>query len=507
MSYNKNRNKFALMQLAATYTSVVFLLAMALSGCQKFLDVKPKDQVPQALLLNDEQGFKDALTGVYLGMDKSTTSKAYFGLYTCNLSMGLMSTLGYDYDNATAANAGANGTFFNSAVYYSYMDFLVRPELDAIWSDMYTNISNLNNIVAQVDVKKSVFTGDNYDRIKGEAIALRALFHFDLARMYGQSPVTGMNALAIPYVRTYGVTSTPFVTLSNALDSCINDLTTAKNLLANTDTTAVLKAVDDPFKSFTQNHLNYWAVQALMARVYLYKGDLTNAGKYANAVIGSGKFPLITSNVALKSNAVRDRLFSQELVFSIYSSNVKNNSLNLFNKSSGTPLRVLPSGTSPGNKNIIYTKGSGSANDYRYISWFDPSLANVEVPSKYFQDANLPYELQNIVPVLRVSEMYYIAAEVANTNGDITTGTSYINNIRQARGLTSLNASGITSSDSLSNEIMAEYRKEFVAEGQTYFYFKRLNKDLKAATNTTAIIPAGGVYVFPIPDKENEYNH
>jgi hypothetical protein len=70
--------------------------------------------------------------------------------------------------------------------------------------------------------------------------------------------------------------------------------------------------VDDPFTSYTQNHLNYWAVQALLARVYLYKGDFDNADKYSKAVIGSNKFPLISSNIAAAVNIIRDRTFSQE---------------------------------------------------------------------------------------------------------------------------------------------------------------------------------------------------
>ena len=53
---------------------------------------------------------------------------------------------------------------------------------------------------------------------------------------------------------------------------------------------------------------------------------------------------------------------------------------------------------------------------------------------------------------------------------------------------------------------MNEYKKEFIQEGQTFFYYKRLKKDLKQVTTTTATIPAD-VYVFPLPDKEKEYNH
>jgi hypothetical protein len=414
--------------------------------------------------------------------------------------MGMLSTLGYNYDNATTPNVGVGGTFYNNVVYYVYADATVKAEIAGIWGGMYNNITNLNNLLDQIDGKKEIFTRDNYNRIKGEAIALRALFHFDLLRMFGQPPTTGMNTKAIPYVRKFGIRPTSFSTVSETLDSCITDLNLAKSLLANTDTTNLIHAGTDAFTSYTQNHLNYWAVQALLARVYLYKGDKDNAELHARSVIGSNKFPLITSNVAAATNVVRDRTFYQEQLFAVYSSSITNYNSNLFNKSSGTPLRLLPAG-----KNTIYTTGSGNVSDYRYTSWFDNSVAGINVPSKFFQDNNLPYELQNIVPVMRVSEMYYIAAECANAKGDINGGTSMLNEVRQSRGLTALNAAGFTNPDSLSIEIMREHQKEFIQEGQSWFYYKRLNKDLKQVTSTTAPIPAD-VYVFPIPDKEKEYN-
>ena len=481
-----------------TLFAVIAMLMLFVSGCNKFLDVPPKDQVPQSTLFKDEQGFKDALIGVYLGMDKPKGA-AFFGLYTSNLSMGTLSTLAYNYDNATVTSAGANGNFFNNVVYYVYLDGEVRKEIDGIWAGMYNNIANLNNILIQIESKKEVFHRDNFNRVKGEAIALRALFHFDLLRMFGKPPLTGAAEKAIPYVTQFTIKPTPFITLQAGLDSCIADLLAAKEILAATDTSAVLKGVDDPFTSYTQNHLNYWAVQALLARVYLYKGDLENADIYAKAVIGCNKFPLISSNVAAAANIIRDRTFSQEHLFSVYSTNIRNYNLALFDKSSGTSLRLI-------DKIKAYTTGSGNASDYRYISWFDNNQIGTNVPSKFFQDNNLPYELQGIVPVIRGSEMYYIAAECANKKNDINSGASLLNKVRLARGLNALNAAGITTTDSLSTEIMREYQKEFIQEGQTFFYYKRLNKDLRLVTTTTAAIPAD-VYVFPIPDKEKEYNH
>src|SRR6185436_7494543 len=250
-------------------TAVVVLF---LSGCKKFLDVPPKDQVPQSTLFKDEQGFKDALIGVYLGMDKPTNGHNY-GLYTTNLSMGMLTTMAYQYDNATIANAGTGGAFYNNVVYYFYSDGEVKQEIDGIWGGMYNNIANLNNILIQIEGKKDLFHGDNFNRVKGEAIALRALFHFDLVRLFGQPPLTGSTVKAIPYITQFSVKSTPFATVQSALDSCIADLNNAKEMLAAADTSRVVKGVEDPFTSYTQNHLNYWAVQALLARVYLYKGD------------------------------------------------------------------------------------------------------------------------------------------------------------------------------------------------------------------------------------------
>lgn len=498
MSNNQYKKYFAVTSFYIP--AIVLIVTMTLmSGCKKFLDVPPKDRVPQSTLFNDEQGFKDALIGVYLGMDKPTSGGNY-GLYTTDLSMGMLSTLAYHYDNATVANVGVGGLFYNNVVYYAYLDAQVRQEIDGIWGGMYNNIANLNNILSEIDSKQSVFTRDNFNRVKGEAIALRALFHFDLARLFGKSPATGGNEKAIPYVTQFTVRPTPFSTMNAALDSCITDLLAAKELLGNTDTSSIIKGANDPFTSYTQNHLNYWAVQGLLARVYLYKGDFDNADKYAKAVIGSNKFPLITSNVAAATNIIRDRTFSREHLFSVYSSNIRNYNDGLFNKSSGVPL-----GLSTGRKNAVYTTGSGNANDYRNNSWFDGFVSSVNIPSKFFQDNNLPYELQGIVPVVRVSEMYYVAAECANKRSDINDGVSLLNKVRQARGLNGLIAAGISNTDSLSTEIMREYQKEFIQEGQTWFYYKRLNKDLKQVTSTTAFIPAD-VYVFPIPDREKEYN-
>jgi hypothetical protein len=49
------------------------------------------------------------------------------------------------------------GAFYNNVVYYNYLDGEVRKEIDGIWMGMYNNIANLNNLLIQVEQKKTFF--------------------------------------------------------------------------------------------------------------------------------------------------------------------------------------------------------------------------------------------------------------------------------------------------------------------------------------------------------------
>lgn len=469
------------------------IILITVSGCEKFLEMPLRDKVPQESLFADEQGFMDALTGVYLGMDKPAAGGK--GLYTNDMTMGILSVMANNYTNA-ATSSLVEGLYANS-FRYDYEQTGLKQEIGIMWRGFYNNIANLNNMLANIDQKQQVFSRDHYNRVKGEGIALRAFFHFDLARLFGQSPVVGMDQPAIPYYRRFSSTSNPFLTLQAALDSCIADLNEAKALLAKTDTTALVEGSSDLFSGYTQNHMNYWATKGLLARVHLYRGNHQLAMQEALEVIGSQKFPLSTSNVAVATASVRDRLFSKEILFSLYSSNTVNYNGAIFNSSSNTPLQMAAS-----SKNALY--GTGVPVDWR-LSWFDRNVSNVEVPSKFFQDSNLPYAIQNIVPLIRITELYYIVAECKNQLGDVAAGLAYLNAVRRARGLNDLTAIAVPDHIALSAEITKEYKKEFIQEGQTFLYLKRLNKDLKIETGTTAVVP-DNAYVFPIPDKEGEYN-
>jgi len=97
------------------------------------------------------------------------------------------------------------------------------------------------------------------------------------------------------------------------------------------------------------------------------------------------------------------------------------------------------------------------------------------------------------IPMLRMSEMYLIAAEAA----PFTEGIALLKEFRDSRSLKLTNPSNDLE---LKREIIKEYRKEFYAEGQGFFNYKRNNvvkADFLFIPNAATIN-----YVLPLPKVE-----
>lgn len=106
------------------------------------------------------------------------------------------------------------------------------------------------------------------------------------------------------------------------------------------------------------------------------------------------------------------------------------------------------------------------------------------------------------MPLMKLSEMYYIAAEcLAATNA--TKAAGYLNTVRTARGITTSLGTSLSESV-IRTEIYKEYRKELPVEGQLFYYYKRTN------SNT---IPIGStvfntaLYVLPLPQQELDFGN
>ena len=125
--------------------------------------------------------------------------------------------------------------------------------------------------------------------------------------------------------------------------------------------------------------------------------------------------------------------------------------------------------------------------DIRSKNWFEtPAGSATEYVNKYMRGTQ--------IPLLKLSEMYLIAAEAS---GDIR----YLETLRANRGYAT---DPLPAGANLQDEITKEYQKEFIAEGQLFYYYKRRNMAILPITSTSM---NRATCVLPVPDNELEFGN
>ncbi|TDQ07125.1 RagB/SusD family nutrient uptake outer membrane protein [Pedobacter metabolipauper] len=490
----------------------ILISLLVFSSCKKFLDVQPESDVTKEQLFSTEEGFKEALNGVY-------TYCASQGLYGGNLTFSNLDIMAQNYD-LTNAN-------YQKVAAFRYSDSFLIGKNDQIWANCYSAIGNCNAILEAIDAKKGIFQDKNYELIKGETLTLRAYLHFDLLRMFAPSFKNNPTAPAIPYVTVVSIKSTAFSNVTEVLTKIIEDLDAAKTLLRVSDPIIsagyVVGYADKTYDSsvpidqrstetsngslFLQNRrhrMNYYSVCGELARVYLYKEDLANSLLNANVVIDSKKFPWTLKEDFFKTDiGQRDKIFYPELISAWYIPDSKQHLEGLFSNADAGYTPSIPQ------KDIIYEKGTVGADDWRWLRWFQ------DVPSsnssgraylqKYMVNSSPIRNMHPLVaPAIRLTEMYYIAAE-ASFDLDKPKALAYFNTVRNHRGIGEALPADIDKSTFI-NKLVAECRKEFYGESQIFFMNKRLNKEI---INTNGLVyPAtNSIFVFPIPLDEQAYRN
>lgn len=455
----------------------VCLAVLMNSACSDWLDVKPKTEEEAERLFSSQEGFKSALAGSYITLCQSC-------LYGRELTYGVIGVLGKEWEKGPIS---VSASAYSNFQYYRYEETNTRIIVDSIWNNMYTAIANVNTLVEYTDKKKEVLRNNNYEIIKGEALALRAFIHFDLLRLFAEADFSEGAAPSIPYVKTASPVVTPQSTPAEVIGYIIEDLNAASDLLVKDPifTGADVSGVDNGYLANRNFHLNYYAVQALKARVYTYAGKLKDANDAAQLVIDAqedgGLFPWVSKNDINPSDAsLRDRTFSSEHLFAFNTTRLENYIKGYFQETT-SPLETRQK------KEDLY-----EAADYR-MKWFETGTS---VFSKYWQMDKktvdgVVFPKRDRVPAIRVVEMYYIAAEYLKTV-DPASALDKLNTVRRMRGLTTTLEN--TDPEVIQQEIQKEYERELLGEGQVFFYHKRMGTKMIAVSNAK--------YVLPMPDQE-----
>ena len=476
------------------YTMIIACTTL-FASCDSWLEVKPYDQIAEGELQKSEEGYQKMLNGIYIDLNSDA-------LYGQTLSVEMIEVMGGAYTIGTDNSVWGNYKDLSS---YQYNTEYWRNRLDQTWNKAYALILNCNKILETIDGNKNLFTDGSYYIIKGEALALRAMLHFDMLRLFGPVYSKDSDKKAIPYYTKQTNSPEPILTAQEVMEKITTDYEDALNYLANdpvkTEGTMMSSTEDGSsnFLRYRALRLNYYAVEALMARAYLYMGNKTEAFKYATDVIKTADqniFPFVDKNLVIGSPADPDRIFSSEVLFALTNTSRETIHKNFFDPSR-LPNYVFRMDDSM-MSNLVYggaaTTG-GYQDDYRYRACWMATGSN-----RYFykySDMVANGSIQNtMIPMVRLGEMFLIAAE--SQSGDLKAGVQYVNALRRNRGVASLTT--------LTPDLLKyEYIRELYGEGQLFYLYKRLNSDIiTSATSSKNPKASDLIFVVPLPDTETE---
>ena len=460
---------------------VVMLALFCTTSCNDWLEVKPKTEEEADKLFSTLDGFKSALAGVYIGMSQTE-------LYGREMTFVMVGVLGQEW--GSGSDLGNQYSAYSYLLNYNYEQVVSKALIDAVWNKMYEGIANVNTLIQYSDLKREVL-GDYYGVVRGEALALRAYMHFDLLRLFAPYDFSAEAKVAIPYVLEAKPAIAPQLTPTKFVEYALKDVEAALELLKSDPilTGEDVSGVDNGYLANRNFHLNYYAVLGLKARICLYAKDMASAYSAANEVIlaqqQKGLFPWVkTADITTTEANLRDRTFSSEHLFAFNTTKLEEYIKGYFREAS-LPLmeRLMPG--------ELY-----EADDYRTALYETYSgFANVltkfwQMDKAYVQGQGYVTPKRNRMPAIRIAEMYYIAAE-ALKESNIGEALEMLNTLRVHRGLMKLEN---LDKDQLQEELEREYYREFIGEGQVFFYHKRMN--------TSIIATANAVYVLPMPDDE-----
>lgn len=486
-----------------------FVCMIGVLSCDDFLDVSSSEKILQKDLFNDYSGFRIAVNGIY----KKISSK---NLYGQNLSWGFMSALGHNYEvgSSTLGRLLYTANFdWESSYTLSYCE--------SIWKSSYNIIAGCNNIIQETEAKDSLFFAEKSiekNMILGEMYGVRAMMHFDLLRLFVPAPIMNYTGSAIPYVTKYPDKSPLHLTRDEVLEKIIEDMRKAQELLAPIDTIKFKKIMSSPsgryrqkstyislkegiFFNYRGERMNFFGATALLARIYMYMQDYDNAFSNADLVYKFHKrnwfkwTPALNQGQSSNLDVIHPKRPNELLLMFSNNKNYDNfythigSSLTLFKMKK---MDQLFEG------DLDDYRYSGFYNRYgvkRYLTWIRPSGTTSQVQSIIESQGPL-------IPIIRISEMYHILIESYINSGKIVEAVDLFNDLRLARGAKTKIAKDIDPTE-LMNKLVNDIVRETLTEGQTFFMYKRLNRNIFNGDSEIVMEPQ--FWTLPIPHSETGF--
>ncbi|MCL4639916.1 MULTISPECIES: RagB/SusD family nutrient uptake outer membrane protein [Olivibacter] len=461
----------------------MFLLtgSMLIGGCEKALDEDAKTFIaPDKFFTNGEQ-CTQAVNGVYGSLNTIYGSPEFWRI------VDLGTDLSYTEDA-------------NNLIPHEYTFTSGNTGTGGIWSAAYTAIKNANMVVNRVS--QAPIDEQLKGRLVGEAKFLRALYYFILSNFWGDVPLwtDELNVDAVSQLAR-----TPLVEVRAQI---VKDLSeAAETLPLSYGTSDVGRATKG-------------AALTLLAKVYLYNKEWTNAQQTALQVVQSGQYSLLPNYADVfdvhnrfKNNA--ESIFEvQFLRDAATATNIKTHQQVSYYMPARDPGKSTYAGVDFGN--YIIDGWSVCRPTLKLAKMFEPNDQRKDVvlgygyngqtftkwprpdhpwfgPKFWDLDANAQASGKNLY-ILRYVDVLLILAEAYNEDGNIAESTKWLNEVRKRAKLNEL---ANPSQENLREEIMKERAIEFAGEFQRRWDLVRWNKLVEAVKSVADDNPIGAANIKP----------
>ena len=419
---------------------------MACEGINLDGDLNPVNSVPAESAITNLKSAVAALNGVYDELQMTTTSHldAFMALGQIYSDEAIFTgTFPTRFEFANLNITTSNGT--NATVFTEFYDVI-----------------NSSNIVIELmpTVEDPGITPELVGDFVGQAKMARALSYFYLVNYYGDVPL-----ILTPTKEVGEVLNVPNNAAGQVYDQVIADLKDAENGIIETNS-----------KKFTSQ-----AASALLARIYLYRGDYGSALAQAERALGDGfdlsQFPYL-----------------QDEIMYLGFTSADGNILNFWYGPSefGGRHDVEPS------EKFL---GSYEDGDLRRDLSVDDSKSQATVPFvvKYDDFASgLSGTATDPIMLFRYAEQLLIGAEAAAQLGDFDKANGYYNQVRARAGLAEKTLDGSNFIDLILQERLIELSFEGAHR------WLDLRRTGKAAEHIEGYSPCNDIW--PIPQREIDRN-
>lgn len=448
-------------------------------SCKKLIEVDPPiTSTTGATVFNNDELAIAALTNIYSAQSELNSDFGNGGFTSQSLFGGLSADELVLFDLTKAA------------FYQYFTNSLTSNSQSNLWYTIYPIIFVTNSAIEGLNISDNVSIAVKQQLI-GEAKFMRAFCYFYLVNLYGD----------VPLVTTTDYKLNSAVSRNTKVDvykQIVSDLKEAEELLSEDYLNATL------LQSTTERvRPTKWAAAALLARVYLYTEDWSNAETESSVVINqSSLFNIVPLNEVFLKN-------SSETIWALQPVGA-----NQFSNTGEGNLFILPDAGPDDFQYPVYLSNnvvnSFEAGDERKDQWTGNVTVGNEMyyyPFKYKIGRANASATQEYIMVMRLAEQYLIRAEAKAHQNNLSGAAEDLNTIRTRAGLSNTTAS---TQSALLDAVMHERHVELFTEwGNRWLDLKRTGR---ADAVMSAVAPSkGGTWettdqLYPIPQSELNAN-